>query len=82
MISQSEEHLVVKTPEAATLRVGDVLYGTPWHVCPTVALYNEALVIENGTNTGAWAIARGGYFDYHFNQNISMQSVIFDAHWT
>ncbi|WP_298715079.1 D-TA family PLP-dependent enzyme [Chitinophaga sp.] len=59
VISQSEEHLVVKTPEADTLQVGDVLYGTPWHVCPTVALYNEALVIENGSNTGTWAIARG-----------------------
>lgn len=59
VISQSEEHLVVKTPEAATLQVGDVLYGTPWHVCPTVALYNEAIVIENGASTGVWAIARG-----------------------
>ncbi|WP_341834652.1 D-TA family PLP-dependent enzyme [Chitinophaga pollutisoli] len=59
VISQSEEHLVVKTPEADKWQVGDVLYGTPWHVCPTVALYNEALVIENGSNTGTWAIARG-----------------------
>lgn len=59
VISQSEEHMVVKTPAADTLQIGDVLYGTPWHVCPTVALYNEALVIENGICTGTWAIARG-----------------------
>lgn len=59
VISQSEEHLVVKTPHADQLKVGDVLIGTPWHVCPTVALYNEAQVIENGAHTGAWAIARG-----------------------
>lgn len=59
VISQSEEHLVVKTPAATTLQVGDVLYGTPWHVCPTVALYNEAIVIENGENGGSWPIARG-----------------------
>ncbi|WP_423737406.1 D-TA family PLP-dependent enzyme [Chitinophaga caseinilytica] len=59
VISQSEEHLVVKTPEAATLQVGDVLYGTPWHICPTVALYNEAIVIENGNHSDTWTIARG-----------------------
>ncbi len=59
VISQSEEHLVVKTPAAATLQVGDILYGTPWHVCPTVALYNEAIVIENGAYSNTWPIARG-----------------------
>jgi D-serine deaminase-like pyridoxal phosphate-dependent protein len=59
VISQSEEHLVLKTPLAAQFKVGDILYGTPWHVCPTVALYNEAQIIENGTRTDTWAIARG-----------------------
>ncbi|WP_346319146.1 D-TA family PLP-dependent enzyme [Chitinophaga sp. YIM B06452] len=59
VISQSEEHLVVKTPHADKFNIGDMLLGTPWHVCPTVALYNEAQVIENGANTGTWAIARG-----------------------
>jgi D-serine deaminase-like pyridoxal phosphate-dependent protein len=59
VISQSEEHLVVKTPAAAHLQVGDVLYGTPWHVCPTVALYNEARIISNGLHADTWPIARG-----------------------
>ena len=59
VISQSEEHLVLKTPLAAQFKVGDILYGTPWHVCPTVALYNEAQIIENGTHTDTWTIARG-----------------------
>lgn len=59
VMSQSEEHLVVKTPQADQLQVGDVLYGTPWHVCPTVALYNEALVINNGVHAATWPIARG-----------------------
>lgn len=58
-ISQSEEHLVIKTPLAGRFKVGDVLYGTPWHVCPTVALYNEAQIIENGILTDTWPIARG-----------------------
>lgn len=59
VISQSEEHLVVKTSRAASLNVGDVLYGTPWHVCPTVALYNEARIITGGVHTNTWRIARG-----------------------
>lgn len=59
VISQSEEHLVVKTPDADKLQVGDVLYGIPWHVCPTVALYNEAQIITGDVHTGTWPIARG-----------------------
>ena len=34
----SEEHLVLETPRAAEFKIGDVLYGVPWHICPTVAL--------------------------------------------
>ncbi|MGX5818768.1 D-TA family PLP-dependent enzyme [Chitinophaga lutea] len=59
VISQSEEHLVVKTPQAASIQVGDVLYGLPYHVCPTVALYNEATVIRDGKAIASWPIARG-----------------------
>lgn len=59
VISQSEEHLVVKTPLADRFKVGDVLYGTPWHVCPTVALYNEAQIIDNSIRVDTWPIARG-----------------------
>lgn len=59
VVSQSEEHLVVKTPLADRFKVGDVLYGTPWHVCPTVALYNEAQIIDNSIRVDTWPIARG-----------------------
>jgi D-serine deaminase-like pyridoxal phosphate-dependent protein len=58
-ISQSEEHLVIETPRAAEFAVGDTLHGIPRHVCPTVALYNEATVVRNGAAVEAWAIARG-----------------------
>jgi D-serine deaminase-like pyridoxal phosphate-dependent protein len=30
---------------ASELAVGDVCYGVPWHVCPTVALHSEAFVV-------------------------------------
>ncbi len=58
-ISQSEEHLVVETPSDHSYKIGDVLYGLPVHICPTVALYERAYVIENNEVTGEWkTIAR------------------------
>ena len=54
--SQSEEHLVVEVKDADNVDVGDVLYGIPYHVCPTVALYDEANVIENGNLVDKWNV--------------------------
>jgi D-serine deaminase-like pyridoxal phosphate-dependent protein len=53
-VSQSEEHLVVETKNAREYKTGDVLYGLPFHVCPTVALYERVITIENGRATGEW----------------------------
>lgn len=53
-IGQSEEHLVLETDESNSLSPGDVLYGIPYHVCPTIALYERAYTIVNGTITGEW----------------------------
>ncbi|HLG38399.1 MAG TPA: D-TA family PLP-dependent enzyme [Chitinophagaceae bacterium] len=53
-ISQSEEHLVVETGETNNYKTGDVLYGLPYHICPTVALYERVFTIENGKVTGEW----------------------------
>lgn len=55
-ISQSEEHLVVETAAGHSYKIGDVLYGMPIHVCPTVALYERAIVIENNIAGGEWKI--------------------------
>jgi D-serine deaminase-like pyridoxal phosphate-dependent protein len=55
VVSQSEEHLVVKA-DGPLPAVGDALYAIPYHVCPTVALYDEALVVESGHITGRWQI--------------------------
>jgi D-serine deaminase-like pyridoxal phosphate-dependent protein len=55
-VSQSEEHLVVKVPDITPYPVGTVLYGVPYHICPTVALYDKAYTIENGACTGAWKV--------------------------
>ncbi|MDO3642957.1 D-TA family PLP-dependent enzyme [Mucilaginibacter sp. L3T2-6] len=53
-VSQSEEHLVVEAGEGHQYKEGDVIYGMPYHVCPTVALYERAITIENGQITGEW----------------------------
>lgn len=56
-VTHSEEHLVVETSRANEFVVGDVLYGVPRHVCPTVALHAEAVVITNGAAIARWPIA-------------------------
>ena len=53
-VMHSEEHLVIETE--TPLRIGQELYGIPWHVCPTVALYSEAFVVENGRVSQTWNI--------------------------
>lgn len=58
-ISQSEEHLVLEAGANHGYKVGDVLYGLPHHICPTVALYERAITIEDQELTGEWkTIAR------------------------
>jgi D-threonine aldolase len=55
-ISQSEEHLVAKVTDASLFKIGDVLYGVPVHICPTVALYEKAIVIENNEAVDEWKV--------------------------
>jgi len=53
-VGQSEEHLVLETNEHHSYKVGDIFYGLPYHVCPTVALYERVYTIESGKVTGEW----------------------------
>lgn len=56
---QSEEHLVMHAGKNHSWKPGDVLWGIPYHVCPTIALYERAITIENEAITGEWkAVAR------------------------
>jgi D-serine deaminase-like pyridoxal phosphate-dependent protein len=52
----SEEHLTVRFLSELNLEVGDLLYGVPRHICPTVALYPEALVIKENAVTDSWKV--------------------------
>jgi len=53
-VSQSEEHLVLQNEGNKMYSPGDILYGLPFHVCPTVALYERVITIEKGKQTGEW----------------------------
>jgi D-serine deaminase-like pyridoxal phosphate-dependent protein len=56
-LSQSEEHLVLEAGAGHSFKVGDVLYGIPYHICPTVALFERAITVEEGKIAGEWRIA-------------------------
>ena len=53
-VGQSEEHLVLEATENHSYKTGDIFYGLPYHICPTVALYESVFTIENGKVTGEW----------------------------
>ena len=55
-VGQSEEHLVVKVQDASKYKVGDVWYGVPVHICPTVALYDNALIVNNNKVVDQWEV--------------------------
>src|SRR5690606_22353940 len=55
-LRQSEEHLVLQAPQGHGYKLGDVLYGIPYHICPTVNLYDAYNVVENGRAASSWDI--------------------------
>jgi D-serine deaminase-like pyridoxal phosphate-dependent protein len=58
-VGHSEEHLVLEAGPNHGYQLGDLLYGLPHHICPTVALYERGLIIENQQVASEWlTIAR------------------------
>ncbi len=55
-IGQSEEHLVLKVDDSSAYKIGDVLYGVPYHICPTVALYERAVIVQNNEAFDEWKV--------------------------
>ncbi len=58
-ILQNEEHWVFKMKkgyEDLKPEVGDVVYVIPTHVCPTSALYPNALIVRDHRVCGSWQI--------------------------
>jgi D-serine deaminase-like pyridoxal phosphate-dependent protein len=64
-VAQSEEHLVLEVPDSRRYSLGDVLYGVPVHICPTVALYEKAFIVQDGEVAATWqVIARNRFITY------------------
>lgn len=58
VVSQSEEHLVVEHAEADRWPVGHRVLLLPRHICPTVAKFHQAQVVDDAMNAvSEWAIA-------------------------
>lgn len=58
-VMQNEEHWTLRMPDSQFAQrpaIGQELYAVPWHICPTVALYGEMLVAQNGCIAGTWPI--------------------------
>ncbi len=55
-IGHSEEHLVVRSEQADILKVGDLLMAYPYHICPTVALYDQLVLIKDGRLIDRWKV--------------------------
>jgi D-serine deaminase-like pyridoxal phosphate-dependent protein len=58
-VGHSEEHLSLETDRAGEFPVGSCFYGLPWHICPTVALHQEAVVVRHGRAEERWQIVGG-----------------------
>ena len=55
-VTHSEEHLVLQTPRADQYQVGDVVYGIPRHICPTMALHSEVVAVHGGMADEVWPV--------------------------
>ncbi len=58
-LMHSEEHLVIETAQAMECFIGQTLHALPKHICPSVALHNEAWIVHDGVATERCAVTRG-----------------------
>jgi len=56
VLGQYEEHLVIQVPDTSNFEVGTPLYAVPYHICPTVNLYEKVFAIEQGQVSDTWKI--------------------------
>lgn len=55
-LAHSEEHLVIKSTAPDVLSVGQLLLAFPYHICPTVALYEQVHVVRSGNIIAQWEV--------------------------
>ena len=56
LVVHSEEHLVLESNLAHKFPIGTVLYGIPEHICPTVALHEQAGIVYHNELKTFWTI--------------------------
>lgn len=57
-VLQNEEHWVFTTPDKGLPELGEEVYVIPTHICPTVALYERAYIVDkDGICFTEWKIA-------------------------
>ena len=54
--NQSEEHLVIKSSDWIKPELGDLVYGIPHHICPTIALHEKVYVVKNHRAETTWEV--------------------------
>ncbi|MEM9826280.1 MAG: alanine racemase [Planctomycetota bacterium] len=52
----SEEHLTIRTRHRDEFPVGTLVLGIPMHVCPTIALHDKVMVIEDARVVDHWDV--------------------------
>jgi D-serine deaminase-like pyridoxal phosphate-dependent protein len=52
----NEEHIVIRTRHAESLKTGDPVYAVPRHICPTVDRYDKVNVVTESRVTGQWTV--------------------------
>ena len=55
-VLQNEEHLVIETPQAKDIAIGQEFLAIPTHICPTCAMHQRAYVVEDEQVIGTWDI--------------------------
>lgn len=59
--AHSEEHLVVENKSQNEYEIGDIIYAEPYHVCPTVALYDTLQAVNKKQQIYAqWPVGARG----------------------
>ena len=52
----NEEHMVIRTDHAESMKPGDPVYAIPWHICPTVDRFDSVYVVTESRVTTRWKV--------------------------
>ncbi|MEO9894178.1 D-TA family PLP-dependent enzyme [Aurantibacter sp.] len=56
VVNQFEEHLIVRVPDTSIYQIGEPFLAIPYHICPTVNLYEELVVIKDNIVSNNWEV--------------------------